>query len=190
MSSTIHNDLFNNRLIDNGTGETVWARSLVKMEGAGYNGFQDTQYTGTNKLLVPSGTQVKLTFNNPSFVKEYLPQIGSKLYPMYNFDTQRVITHPQFKDSLFRIRLQFVAESVTGAAGQGVRVSLFSPDEGFYFDRNTVALIKGAGDPQRVRELFSFYADPATDTGLELYITPLNGDIRVYNANLLISCNM
>lgn len=62
--------------------------------------------------------------------------------------------------------------------------------QGFSYDRNTVSLIKAANQPQRVRELLTFYVSPETYTGLELRITPLNGDIRIYNANLLISYNI
>jgi len=177
-------------ITDPQTKREVYTSSLTNMRGSGFYGFQDTQYTGTNKLLIAEDTQTKLTFTNPSFVKDNLPQVGSTFYDMYNFDQQTIITHPEFENGIYRVRLQFVAENTTGASGQGIRVSLYSPSEGYSLDRNTVALIKGAGVPQRVREVFTFYSDSLTDEGLEVRITPLNGDIRVYNANLLITCNM
>lgn len=177
-------------LQDAQTKKTVNLASVVKMEGAGYHGFQDTVYNGTNKLLINEGVQTTLSFNNVNFKKEFLPQIGTTSYPLYDFDNQLILSYPEFKNSLCRIRLQFVAENSTAAAGQGVRVSLYSPSGGFSLDRNTVALLKGADEPQRVRELFTFYADEVTDQGLEIRITPVNGDIKVYNANLLISSNM
>lgn len=177
-------------IIDPQTKQEVHTSSLVKMEGAGYHGFQDTQYNGGNKLFIAQNTQTKLTFSNPSFVKEYLPQIGSKTFPLYDFNDQAVMGYKEFENALCRVRLQFVAENVTAAAGQGVRVSLYDVEQNFSYDRNTVALIKAANEPQRVRELLTFYVSPETYTGLELRITPLNGDIRVYNANILISYNM
>lgn len=182
--------LFCTQIIDHQSGDHVDTVSLVKMQGAGYHGFQDTQYNGSNKLSITQDTQTKLTFTNPSFVKEYLPQIGSKTFPLYDFTTQRIMAYEDFENSLMRVRLQFVAENVTAAAGQGVRVSLYDAVQGFSYDRNTVALIKSANEPQRVRELFTFYVSPETYTGLEIRVTPLNGDIRIYNANLLISANM
>lgn len=177
-------------LTDPQTKREVFTSSLVKMEGAGYHGFQDTFYDADNKLIITEDTQTKLTFTNPSFVKEYLPQIGSKQYPLYDFTGQRIMGYEEFENALCRIRIQFVAENLTAAAGQGVRVSLYDVAQGFSYDRNTVALIKAANQPQRVRELMSFYVSPETFSGLEVRITPLNGDIRIYNANLLISYNM
>lgn len=177
-------------LTDPQTKQEVFTSSLVKMEGAGYHGFQDTQYNGSNKLTITQDTQTKLTFTNPSFVKEYLPQIGSTQYPLYDFAGQRIISYPEFENTLFRVRLQFVCETVTAASGSGVRMSIYTPEGLFSIDRNTSPLLKSANEPQRIREVFTFYSDSLTDQGLEVNITPINTDIRVYNANLLITCNM
>jgi hypothetical protein len=177
-------------ITDPQTKRQVYTSSLTNFRGSGFYGFQDTQFDGGNKLLINEDIQTKLTFTNPAFVKDNRPQVGATFYDMYDFDNQLIITHPQFEDGIYRVRLQFVAESINSATGQGVRVSLYSPSQGFSLDRNTVALIKGAGVPQRVREVFTFYSDELTDDGLEIRITPLNGNVRVYNANLLITANM
>jgi len=177
-------------IIDPQTKREVYTSSLTNMRGSGFYGFQDTQYTGANKLLVAEDIQTKLTFTSPTFVKDKRPQIGNTFYDMYDFTSQTIMTYPEFEDGIYRVRLQFVAENTTGASGQGVRVSLYSPSQGFSLDRNTIALVKGAGEPQRVREVFTFYSDSLTDDGLEIRITPLNGDVRIYNANLLITANM
>ena len=177
-------------ITDPQTKREVYTSSLTNMRGSGFYGFQDTQYIGANKLLISEDNQTKLTFTNPSFVKDKRPQIGNTFYDMYDFTQQTIVTYPEFEDGIYRVRLQFVAENVTAASGQGIRVSLYSPSGGFSLDRNTVALIKGSGVPQRVREVFTFYSDTLTDSGLEVRITPLNGDVRVYNANLLITANM
>ncbi|APC44416.1 hypothetical protein [Pseudoalteromonas phage PH357] len=176
---------FSNKIVDRQTKRQVYASSLTEFSLAGWVNFQDSQYTPSNKLTISDGVASKLTYEQPVLFPQFdrEPQIGSTKYPIWDFTDQKIISYPENNLGNCSARVQFVVEAITSAAGVAVEIALVVPNFLTIF-RETKPIVKGT-DPQRLTFNLPFFYDQNTiDNGVEIYLTPLGDNIRLYNSSI------
>lgn len=174
-------------ITDPQTKRQVYTSSLTNFRLAGWENFQDSLYTSTNKRTILDGVDTKVEFNQPVLFPRFekQPRIGNKLYPIYDFDEQKIVSYPENDLDNCYVRFQIVVEALTAATGVGIECSLVIPNYLTIY-KESETLIKGTA-AQRISFKLPFYYDQNTiDNGVEIWIKPIGDDIRVYDATMYV----
>lgn len=184
----ITTDVLLTSLIDHQTGRQVFASSLVGKALSGWTAWQDARYTTDSPYTLVNDVEQRLEFDSTQleFLQNgELPRAGSKIFPLWDFDTNKLLFYKQQIGGLFNIRFQATARALTSGSGKGVEVILQIPNSIAIF-REVKSTLKGTS-PQRVSFNIPFYVTQGNvDNGLELYLQALNDNFEIYNINILI----
>lgn len=174
-------------ITDPQTKRQVHTSALTNFRLAGWENFQDSLYTESNKRTIPESVDTKIEFNQPVLFSQFdkQPRIGSKLYPIYDFTEQKIVSYPENDLDNCYVRFQVVVEAQTNATGVGVECSLVIPNYLTIY-KESASLIKGT-NAQRISFKLPFYYDQNTiDNGVEIWIKPIGDDIQVYDATMYV----
>jgi len=121
-----------------------------------------------------------------SFVQEAeTPRIGGKTFDLWDYTNNKLVFYKQQIGGLYSVRFQCTARALTSGSGKGVEAILRVPS-GIAIYREVKPTLKGT-NPQRVAFNIPFYVTQSeVSSGLEMYLQAVNGDLEVYNINILI----
>lgn len=174
-------------IIDTQTGGEVFTSALRQFQLAGWENFQDSQYTQGSPLLLLDGVSQKVTFTAPLIFPNFerQPRRGSTLYPLYDFTGQKIITYDENNLCNYALRLQLTCQPTTAPQGMALEASLEIPSVVTIY-RHAQPLSKGT-DPQRMVYSVDFFADERTrDEGVEVWLTALGTSMNVSEFNIYV----
>lgn len=154
-----------------GAGSVQWA-TLPSQQIAGWNRFDDNQYTSLSPLLILGGATETLTNDGVKFSSSY----GSDVF--YNPATSKLLGINV--NDTYMVTVTFIASASNASTGH-LDLSMTGPI-GYERISDTLTFAKGNSTPQNFHKVYQYYADSDFVTnGAKFELTAVDTDVEVYD---------
>lgn len=155
-----------------GAGQPVTWATLPSQQIAGWNRFDDNQYTSISPLLILGGATETLTNDGVKFNASY----GSDVF--YNPATSKLLAINV--NDTYMVTVTFIASASNASAGH-LDISMTGPI-GYERISDTLTFAKGNGVPQNFHKVYQYYADSDfVSNGAQFELTAVDTDVEVYD---------